>query len=99
MANVICGQIFGKKCVKFSTSTHSLMNNNDISAIFHHQIYGEESKIVKHLQFTDWRDMKVPEFVDPILDFLHTVRNESNQQKGPTIVHCRYEGLFNRYTV
>ncbi|XP_071839785.1 receptor-type tyrosine-protein phosphatase kappa-like, partial [Apostichopus japonicus] len=51
-------------------------------------IYGEESKIVKHLHFTDWRDMKVPEFVDPILEFLYTVRNESNQQKGPTIVHC-----------
>ncbi|PIK44888.1 putative receptor-type tyrosine-protein phosphatase T isoform X2 [Apostichopus japonicus] len=49
---------------------------------------GAEAKIVKHFHFTDWRDMKVPEFLDPIMDFLEIVRKDTKQQNGPTIVHC-----------
>ncbi|PIK46839.1 putative receptor-type tyrosine-protein phosphatase T isoform X2 [Apostichopus japonicus] len=51
--------------------------------------HGGESRTVKHFHFTDWGDMKIPEFLDPILAFLEIVRNNTSQKKVPnTIVHC-----------
>ncbi|PIK56206.1 putative receptor-type tyrosine-protein phosphatase T isoform X2 [Apostichopus japonicus] len=51
--------------------------------------HGRESRTVKHFHFTDWGDMKIPEFLDPILDFLKIVRHKTSQKKVPnTIVHC-----------
>ncbi|PIK38614.1 reverse transcriptase-like protein [Apostichopus japonicus] len=74
-----------RTCYKLSTFK-SLLKTHFFTCSFKH---GRESRTVKHFHFTDWGDMKIPEFLDPILDFLKIVRNNTSQKKVPnTIVHC-----------
>ncbi|KAJ8039739.1 Receptor-type tyrosine-protein phosphatase T [Holothuria leucospilota] len=51
-------------------------------------IGAKESRTVLHFHFTDWKDMKVPESPDPLMEFLQVVRQEPNPRIGPTVVHC-----------
>ncbi|XP_071811265.1 receptor-type tyrosine-protein phosphatase kappa-like [Apostichopus japonicus] len=71
------------KCQKLEE--HSKYDQRILTVFLKH---GGESRTVKHFHFTDWSDMKIPEFLDPILDFLEIVKNTSQKNVPNTIVHC-----------
>ncbi|PIK57538.1 putative receptor-type tyrosine-protein phosphatase mu-like [Apostichopus japonicus] len=71
------------KCQKLEE--HSKYDQRIFTVFLKH---GGESRTVKHFHFTDWSDMKIPEFLDPILDFLEIVKNTSQKNVPNTIVHC-----------
>ncbi|VDM16635.1 unnamed protein product [Hydatigera taeniaeformis] len=48
-----------------------------------------KERIVRHYQYTDWRDFDVPPSPLPVLVFVKTTIKEWTPSRGPIIVHCR----------
>ncbi|KAM7536152.1 hypothetical protein Aperf_G00000090774 [Anoplocephala perfoliata] len=47
-----------------------------------------KERIVRHYQYTDWRDFDVPPSPLPVLVFIKTTIKEWTPSRGPIIVHC-----------
>ncbi|KAM3177323.1 hypothetical protein ACTXT7_004788 [Hymenolepis weldensis] len=47
-----------------------------------------KERIVRHYQYTDWRDFDVPPSPLPVLVFVKTTIKEWTPSRGPIIVHC-----------
>merc|ERR1719204_2598812 len=48
----------------------------------------DETREMKHFQFTAWPDHGVPEHATPVLSFMRRVKSQYQPDAGPVVVHC-----------
>ena len=53
---------------------------------------------VTQFHFTAWPDHGVPDYATSILTFHRKVKSKCVPSRGPTLVHCRYIGIYFRST-
>lgn len=56
---------------------------------------GSETRRILQYHFLVWKDFQAPEYPAGILKFIRRMNEAYSLEKGPILVHCRYDSMLN----